>query len=98
MLFAYEENLNTLSILIVFFSTKIRNENPETYLKKKNGKKRCFPQRTGNQEPAELFKSIICFKDKGDRFCEPGNELKKKPAAGGFFLNSFFPDTGFLTT
>jgi hypothetical protein len=74
---AYEENLNPLSSAIVFFQVKIRSEIPETSIKKENGKKRCFPKRTGDQEPPELFKRIVSIKDKGNRLCKPAYELKK---------------------
>ena len=80
LLFAYEENPNPLSTPIVFFQKQVRSEIPETSIKEKNGKKRCFPQRTNNQESSELFQRIGCAKDKGNRFCEPGDELKKKPS------------------
>lgn len=46
--FAYEENFNPLSFNPVFFQFKIRSENPETFIEKKNGKKRNLPQRTGD--------------------------------------------------
>lgn len=42
--FAYEENFNPLSFNPVFFQFKIRSENPETFIEKKNGKKRDLPQ------------------------------------------------------
>jgi len=48
--FAYEEKINPLSLNTVFFQYNIRSENPETFIAKKNGKKRNFPQRTGDQE------------------------------------------------
>jgi len=42
--FAYEENFNPLSFNPVFFQFKIRSENPETFIEKKDGKKRDLPQ------------------------------------------------------
>lgn len=61
LMFAYEENLNSLFSPVAIFQIQFRSENPETSIKKKNGKMRCFPQRTGNQKPDELFGSIVCI-------------------------------------
>jgi hypothetical protein len=72
---AYEEILNSLSIRIVVFQLPIRDENPETPTQEKNGKKRCFTQRTSDQEHPKLFKRVICTKNKGNRFRAPGDEL-----------------------